>query len=157
MDAEEQKTLDDIGEILILFSKGAKVLGSKQKFKEAVSRLIICSEVNVKNYESVIDCILDCVIHEWREHNIKKEHLLMSYKRGETSVAKKMAIILVKQQIDIGNEELSKYFGTSTRQRIHEIFQEYKNMNKKYKEDAIFLERYDRLQIKISKFIKELK
>lgn len=154
---EEQSTLEDIAEILTLFSKGQKVLGSKEKFKDAVSRLIVSSEVTVKNYESLINYILDCVIHEWRKHKIKKEDLLKPNKRGEVMIAKKMAILLVKQQIEIGNEELSRYFGTSTRQTIHKIMQEYSCMNKKYNEHATFIERYERIQVKVLTFIKSLK
>jgi hypothetical protein len=150
--ATEERTLADIADILSIFSQGEKVLGSKKKFIEAIKRLILSNEGTMKNYLTFINYILDCVVYEWREAKVKKAELLKPNTRGEARSAKKMAIILVKQHIDIGNEEISKYFGTRTRQTIYEILTEYNNMNKKIKEHAIFIDKYDRLQIKISNY-----
>ena len=157
MASTEQNTLEDIAEIIALFSEGERVLGSKKKFKEAVSKLIVSSQVTIKNYEALINYILDCIIHEWRSDKIKKEDLLKSNNRGEPMLAKKMAIILIKQQIDISNHELSKFFGTNTRQTIYDVMKEYSELDKNHPNDSIFIERYDRLQLKISQFIKKIK
>ncbi len=157
MSNKDETTLEDLSDMIALFSEGKRVLGSKNKFVDAVSRLIISSQVTIKNYESLIAYILDCVIDEWREEKIKKEDLLKSNKRGEVMVAKKMAIILIKKQIDINNEVLSKYFGNATRQSVYLIMQEYSVLDKKIKEHAIFIERYNRLQTKILQFIETLK
>jgi chromosomal replication initiation ATPase DnaA len=145
-----------ISNTLRLVSDGVKKFGVK-KFNKTLISVIVSNEFENDNFIEKIDTIIKYVLHEFRAFNITKEEIFETKKRGDITVARKMAVILIKSNIDISDKKLAGYFGGRCRQVVYNILDEYRNMDIENKLDAEFIEKYSRLDEKIKKFFSTLK
>ena len=119
-----------------------------------LSNLDIQSDLKTKNLELIVEHICECVTEDYKKERVKKQDLFVKSKRGDVTSARKMAIILIKQFIDVSDNKIGKYFGRS-RQVVFYTMQEFKDLNTKNKQDVEFLNRHDKLSKKISNYIND--
>lgn len=145
-------------EALQLVLKGVKKQGPK-RFLQNLRSLIITNEFSTDNYDYIIDYILTCVVEEWRAYRIKKKDLLNSAKRGQVTLARKMAIIVIKEQLKIPDRKLSEFFGGRVRQVVYKACNEFKGMrsDSKVKEEIDFLNKHAIITDKVNAYMAEIK
>jgi chromosomal replication initiation ATPase DnaA len=135
-------------------AKGIKKFGVKSIISHLQS---LNSEDKFKSesIDEIVDYILDCVLEEWKKHRITKNDLFEANKRGEAAIARKMAIILIRNHTKASDIDVANYFG-KVRQVSFRAMKEFKNMKKHIPDDARFLEKYERIDAKVKIFINEL-
>lgn len=109
-----------------------------------------------ENIDEIIDYILDCVLQEWEECKISKDDLFEANKRGEAAIARKMAIVVIRNNTKVSDIEVAQYFG-KVRQVSFRAMREFKEMKKSIPDEARFLTKYERVDAKIKLYINELK
>mgnify|MGYP001570564616 CR=1 FL=1 len=144
-----------INKVFSLMTKALKKIGYVE-LESVLKTLIVEEEFEEKKYDIIVNYILDCVVEEWKDHKIKKEDLFQYEKRGEVTVVRKMAVILIKENIDISDTKLSTYFGNRCRQVVYGIMTEYRKMDIGDRFDSKFLEKHNRIKEKIVLFLENL-
>src|ERR1035437_6716217 len=151
IDAQINK--NHIAEFFKMVEKGVRKHGV-QKIASVLRSLDIQTEISSKHLDKLVKRICDSVVNDYRVEKIKPHDLFNKTKRGEVTSARKMAIILLKQFLEISDDKLGKFFGRS-RQVIHSTMQEFKDLNPKNKYDAMFLDRHDKISNEIMSFIED--
>lgn len=150
--------IDDSGQLSDFFrvvAKGIKKYGVKTLISHLQS-LNAEDRFRTENLDDIIDYILECVLMEWKEHKITKDDLFEANKRGEASIARKMAIIVIRNNTQTSDIDVANYFG-KVRQVAFRAMREFKGMKKTIPDDARFLVKYERIDAKVKIFINELK
>lgn len=150
--------VDDNGQLSDFFRVVAKGI-KKYGVKTLISHLQVLNaedRFRTDNIDEIIDFILDCVLEEWKEHKIKKDDLFEAKSRGEAAVARKMAIVVIRNNCKVSDIEVANYFG-KVRQVAFRAMREFKAMKKTIPDDARFLAKYERIDAKIKVFVNELK
>lgn len=146
--------LFEVNKLFALVTKALKKIGHSE-LEYVLKNLVIEGEFEEKKYNILIDFIIDLVVEEWQEHKIKRKDLFQYTKRGEVTIARKLAIILIKENIeDISDQKLSTYFGDRCRQVVYGIMKDYTKMDMKDRFDSAFLEKHKKLSQKVADFIK---
>lgn len=150
--------VDDNGQLSDFFrvvAKGIKKYGVKTLISHLQS-LNAEDRFRTDNIDEIIDYILTCVLEEWKEHNITKDDLFEANKRGEAAIARKLAIVVIRNHTQASDIDVAAYFG-KVRQVAFRAMQEFKGMKKTIPDDARFLAKYERVDAKVKVFINELK
>lgn len=150
--------VDDNGQLSDFFrvvAKGIKKYGVKTLISHLQS-LNAEDRFRTENIDEIIDYILECVLEEWKEHNINKNDLFEANKRGEAAIARKMAIVVIRNHTQASDIDVANYFG-KVRQVAFRAMREFKHMKKTIPDDARFLAKYERIDAKVKVFINELK
>jgi chromosomal replication initiation ATPase DnaA len=152
----KEKNVDNIqlSEFFRNVAKGIKKFGIKSIIYH-LQNLNLEEKFKSENIEKIVDFIIDCVIEEWKIHKITKNDLFESNKRGEAAIARKMAIILIRNHTKASDIEVARYFG-KVRQVSFRAMKDFKNLKRHIPDDAKFLEKYERLDAKVKNFINEL-
>lgn len=109
-----------------------------------------------KMIDDIIDYILDCVIDEWKPIGKISKDDLFEIKKGEASIARKMAIIVIRINTKFSDAQVANYFG-KVRQVSFKAMKEFKNLNPKIPDDLRFLQKFEKIDAKVKLFIQELK
>lgn len=150
--------VDDNGQLSDFFrvvAKGIKKYGLKTLISQ-IQSLNAEDRFRTENLDEIINYILDCVLQEWREHKLTKDDLFEANKRGEAAVARKMAIIVIRNNTQASDIDVANYFG-KVRQVAFRAMSEFKGMKKTIPYDARFLTKYERVDAKVKIYIAELK
>lgn len=150
--------VDDNGQLSDFFrvvAKGIKKYGLKTLISQ-IQSLNAEDRFRTENLDEIINYILDCVLQEWREHKLTKDDLFEANKRGEAAVARKMAIIVIRNNTQASDIDVANYFG-KVRQVAFRAMSEFKGMKKTIPDDARFLTKYERVDAKVKIYIAELK
>jgi chromosomal replication initiation ATPase DnaA len=148
----------DDGQIIEFFkslNKGIRKFGIK-KLITAIKTLDAEENFQAHNIDIIIDYILNCTLEEWSEHKISKDELWEANKRGEATIARKMAIIVIRNNCKVSDIEVGNYFG-KVRQVVFKAMREFKQMKKTIPTEAKFLIKFERIDAKVKIFINELK
>jgi chromosomal replication initiation ATPase DnaA len=144
-----------ISNTLRLVSDGVKKFGVK-KFNKTLVSVIVSNEFENDKFTDKIDTIIKYVLNEYRAYSITKEDIFETKKRGEVTVARKMSVILIKSNIEISDKKLAGFFGGRCRQVVYNILAEYSKMDIENRLDAKFIDRYNRLDEKVKKYLSTL-
>ena len=150
--------VDDNGQLSDFFrvvAKGIKKYGLKTLISQ-IQSLNAEDRFRTENLDEIINYILDCVLQEWREHKLTKDDLFEANKRGEAAVARKIAIIVIRNNTQASDIDVANYFG-KVRQVAFRAMSEFKGMKKTIPDDARFLTKYERVDAKVKIYIAELK
>jgi len=140
----------ELGEFFIIMQKGIKKHGHK-----TVIRQIQAIDIQKNNVFYYV--IFNYLINEiCREFNVRPLDLYEKKKRGKVTIARKIAVLLAKNHLDITDEQLAVQFDR-TRQVVYNIKLEYLGMKKKRKADEYFINQLDKINKKVSEYIKDLK
>lgn len=151
--SSKQNVQSEINKINNLASKAMRKLGYEE-FGNKLKAMVVGNELTEKNYDVYINFILNCVEDEWRGFEIKKEDFFESNKRGEMIVARKMAIILIKEHCSgVSDNKLSGYFGNRCRQVVYGVRKEFEKMSWDNKWDIDFLKKHEKLNKQVLAFI----
>ena len=140
---------------LKLMSDGIKKFGVKKFNKQLVS-VIVSEELLKNNHVDVIDFIIQCVIEEFKPYKITKEDIFETKKRGEITTVRKMAVIIIKNNLKISDKTLSGFFGGRCRQVVYNILREYAKLDVQNKVDSKFIDKYNRIDDKVKKHLLSL-
>jgi len=122
-----------------------------------LNNLDVQTEIQSLYKTELIDFILDCVVLEFKEDHITKKDLFFRHKRGDVTLARKMAIILIKQFIsELSDKHIGNFFGRK-RQLIFITMEEFKQMNPKNTQHAIFLTKHGNISRKVELFVERNK
>jgi chromosomal replication initiation ATPase DnaA len=140
----------ELTNFLTIVQKGIRKHGIKK-----IVRIIQAIDLQESNmfYNEIFSYILRLVSDEY---NFTADEILQPKTRGDITIARNMAIILIKKHLNISDELLAKEFDR-VRVVVYKVcaeFKEYDRNDKFYKE---FFEVYDRLDEKIAKHIEYLK
>lgn len=145
---EENQT--HISKFLRVMSKGIDKHGIK-KITSILVNMDIHAEFENKGTGDLVKFICNEVVicyNKNREDKISVEDLFKKDKRGDCTLARKMAIILLKQFVKISPTKLGEFFGRS-RQVIHIASEEFKALNPKLVQDLDFLNKHDEISQKV--------
>jgi len=136
--------------------KGIRIHGIKKIIK--VIKSIDLQENNLF-FSDILDFIFKSVAEEY---NVSVSAIKGKDTRGDVTVARKMAIILIKENVDVSDEFLA-YELDRVRQVVHHVLKEYKGYTRKLRynknENDVkdFFAKYDKLTLKIDDYIESLK
>lgn len=156
MEVKEIVIQNKINRMLSLMSKALRKVGHTE-LEKVLKGVVVDREFTSTKYDVAIDYILESVVQEWSDSNIKKADLYEYKKRGEVTVARKMAIILIKQHLQIPDHKISIHFGNRCRQVVYNVLKEYKNLSQKNRFDISFIEKHKKIETKILPFIASFK
>lgn len=123
------------------------------KVVAALHNLDVQTEIQTLNKQNLVDFICDCIIEEFKSDRVVKKDLFNKAKRGDVTLARKMAIILIKQFLsELNDTQIGNLFSRS-RQVIFNTMEEFKQMNPKNKQHAIFLKKHSVISMKVEYFI----
>ncbi len=128
---------------------------SPEKVSLVLQNMDIQSAINSQKNEAIVQFIIKCVLHEFAAFKIKKRDLFSKVRRGEVTIARKLAMILMKEFTDISDANIGSYFGGRSRQIVFYAAKEYQDKNTTHKVDVSFLSKYTRLSEKVELFIKQ--
>ena len=149
----EKMRLDENREIIEFFKiiyRGIRKHGLRRIVKTLDS---IDIEKSNPHFNEVVDYIIDIVTLEFE---CDMEDLFSFHKRGNITIARKIAVILMKTHLTISDEQTGKYFNR-VRQVVHNIMKEYYALDRTSKIDNNFLEIHDKLDIQVCNYIEKLK
>jgi chromosomal replication initiation ATPase DnaA len=122
-----------------------------------LNNLDVQTEIQSLNKEKLVNFICDCVVIEFKSDNVSKKDLFYKTKRGDVTLARKMAIVLIKQFLsELTDTQVGNFFGR-TRQIIFNAMEEFKQMNPKNAQHAFFLTKYSIISRKVESFIEQNK
>lgn len=150
--------VDDNGQLSDFFrvvAKGIKKYGVKTLISH-LQTLNTEDRFKTEKIDEIIDYILDCVLQEWKDFNLTKDDLFEANKRGEAAIARKMAIVVIRNNTQVSDIDVANYFG-KVRQVAFRAMSEFKAMKKTIPDEARFLVKYERIDAKIKIYINELK
>jgi hypothetical protein len=150
--------VDDNGQLSDFFrvvAKGIKKYGVKTLITHLQS-LNAEDTFRTENVDEIVNYILDCVLQEWKEYSVTKDDLFEANKRGEAAIARKMAIVVIRNNTQVSDIDVAKYFG-KVRQVSFRAMREFKAMKKTIPDEARFLVKYERVDAKVKVYISELK
>ena len=150
--------LEDNGQLSDFFrvvAKGIKKYGLKTLISN-IQSLNSEDRLRQEKIDEITDYILVCTLQEWQDYKITKDDLFEANKRGEAAVARKMAIIVIRNNTQVSDIDVASYFG-KVRQVSFRAMSEFKGMKKSIPDDARFLAKYERIDAKVKIFINELK
>lgn len=158
-EAQKQKKYDfddkDFCDLLKLMSKAIDKIGFHE-VKNNISSLLIQSASNQDSCDRIVEYILDCVCLEWAEFRVRKGDLFKHRKRGELTNARRMAMILIKENVKINDQQLGEFFGGRVRQVSYKTYLHFQNMDPTNKVDSKFLNKYNTISFKVRKYCNEL-
>lgn len=140
----------ELTNFLTIVQKGIRKHGIKKIVKIIQS---IDLQENNMFYNEIFSFIIESVAHEF---NITIDDLIEAKKRGDVTIARKIAIVLAKEHIDISDEILAKEFNR-VRQVVYHILIEFNNYDREDKFCKEFFEKYDKINEKVVKHIEFLK
>jgi chromosomal replication initiation ATPase DnaA len=153
-DLEENQ--NHISKFLRVISKGIDRHGIK-KITSILVGMDIHTEFENKGTTDLVQFICNEVVINYnknREDKISVEDLFKKEKRGDCTLARKMAIILLKQHVKITPTKLGDFFGRS-RQVIHTAVEEFKSLNIKLVQDLDFMNRHDDISQKVILYMEQ--
>lgn len=115
------------------------------------------SEYTPEQYDRVVEFILTAVVEEWKPHKVSKRDLFEISKRGEVTVARKMAVILINQNIKISDAQLAEFFGRKSRQVVYNIIREFETMPSNTKVYGKFLNKHAAISEKVKQYLITIK
>jgi chromosomal replication initiation ATPase DnaA len=125
-------------ELIRVMGKGVSKHGAR-KITDKIKEIDI--EDNCKNYPEVRDFILDCVCSLM---NVSKHEIIDKSKRGTVTIARKIAIIIIKNNFNISDEDVARFFNGRRRQVVYTIMKEFEKMDRNNKVDQRdFFSHYD--------------
>lgn len=154
--ASLEENQNHISKFLRIMSKGIDKHGIK-KITSILVNMDIHNEFERKGTSNLVDFICQQVVicyNKNREDKITVDDLFKKEKRGDCTLSRKMAIILLKQFVKISPTKLGEFFGRS-RQVIHIASEEFKALNPKLVQDLDFLNKHDEISQKVVKYMEE--
>ncbi len=148
--ASLEENQNHISKFLRVMSKGIDKHGIK-KITSILVNMDINAEFENKGTGNLVKFICDEVVicyNKNREDKITVADLFKKDKRGDCTLARKMAIILLKQFVKISPTKLGEFFHRS-RQVIHIASEEFKALNPKLVQDLDFLNKHDEISQKV--------
>ena len=129
--------------------------GVRKHGHEKIIRSIQVIDIQKNNifYYEIFNFIIQSISQEF---NIKQEDFYKKDKRGVVTVARKIAIVLVKTHFDITDEQLANQFDR-TRQIVYNTRKEYLKMREDNPKHKVFLEKHSKLNKKVVDYIKKIK
>ena len=153
LDEQDEQNKNEVHEIesfFIVLQKGVNKHGHKMLVRQI--QAIDIQKNNMFFYEIFHHIInMTCL-----EYNIEPLDLYEKRKRGDVTIARKVAILVAKKHLKISDEQLSIQFDRS-RQVVYNIFKEFMDMKNISKDEKIFLEKFSNVDKKIVDYIKQLK
>lgn len=155
--AEDDKLRSvDVADFLNVSQSAIKKHGYT-KVVAALNNLDVQTEIQTLNKENLVNFICDCIIEEFKSDRVVRKDLFNRTKRGDVTLARKMAIVLIKQFLsELNDTQIGNYFQRS-RQVIFNTMEEFKEMNPKNRQHAIFLKKHSIISGKIESFIEQNK
>lgn len=147
---------DDIAYLHQLLFKGIRNLGIKS-LTEHLKSLVTGSTYTPEQYDHLVEYILTQVVDEWKAHKVTKRDLFEISKRGEVTMARKMAVILIHQNIKISDAQLAEFFGRKSRQVVYNIIREFEGMTENPKIYGKFLAKHHSISHKIKQYVSSIK
>jgi len=144
------KNNQSVSNIFKLVHKSINVFG-QQGFVEKLEAMLAQTEFANKHYRYIIEHILDLVCLEWKHEKIKKQNLF-KHKRGITSDARRMAILLIKRNVEENNHMVGQFFGRG-RTMPYKVEKDFEKLNPADKHDNKFIELFNKLDYNVKKFI----
>jgi chromosomal replication initiation ATPase DnaA len=154
LDLEENQ--NHISKFLKIISKGIDKHGMK-KITTMLVGMDIHNEFEKTGTKDLVNFICGEVVSNYnknREDKITTADLFNKDKRGDCTLARKMAIILLKQHVKITPTKLGEFFNRS-RQVVHTAIEEFKALNPKLVQDLDFLNRHDDISQKVIRYMEE--
>lgn len=148
--ASLEENQSHISKFLRVMSKGIDRHGIK-KITSILVNMDIHTEFENKGTADLVKYICEEVVtcyNKNREDKITVADLFKKDKRGDCTLARKMAIILLKQFVKVSPTKLGEFFGRS-RQVIHIASEEFKGLNPKLVQDLDFLNKHDEISQKV--------
>lgn len=127
------------------------------KVVAVLNNLDVQTEIQSMNKEKLADFICNCIIEEFKSDRVVKKDLFNKNKRGDVTLARKMAIVLIKQFLsELSDKQIGNFFGRS-RQVIFNTMEEFMEMNPKNRQHALFLQKHSVICRKVESFIEQNK
>lgn len=120
-----------------------------KKTNKIISSAIISDELSLNNNIEKIDFIINSVLDIYKNRGVKREYIFDNKKRGETTIARKFIVLLIKHNIQISDRALASYFGGRCRQVVYRIVREFEDLDAQNKLDKEFIEQYNQINLKI--------
>lgn len=140
----------EIAQFLVIVSKNVRKHGYKKVVKHIQS---IDYQENSIHYDEIIAYIFKIVCEEFC---ITKDNLINKNMRGVVTVARKIAMVISKKHLGVSDDNLAFQF-KRVRQSVFAAYKEFESLDRENKFDKRYFEKYDTLNDKVVKFIKELK
>ena len=154
-DDDRNKSVD-VADFLNVSQSAIKKHGYN-KVVAALYNLDVQTEIQFHNKENLVHFICDCVIEEFKSDRVVKKDLFSRTKRVDVTLARKMAIVLIKQFLsELNDTQIGSLFSRS-RQVIFNTMEEFMEMNPKNKQHAFFLQKHSVICRKVEYFIEQNK
>ena len=138
---------NEIIELIKAFHRSIKKHGSKK-----IIRVLQDMDLG-SNKSRIIEYIFDSVSERLK---INKESLFEEGIRRDTTLGKKISILLLRKHLDLSPPRAAEYFKRS-RQVVYNVENEFKQLNPNIKHDAEFINLFNELDLRVDKYIQELK
>ncbi len=146
----------DVADFLNISQSAIKKHGIN-KVVALLNNMDVQTEIQSLNKEKLVNFICDCIIDEFKSDRVVKKDLFNKTKRGDVTLARKMAIVLIKQFLsELNDTQIGNFFGRS-RQVIFNTMEEFMEMNPKNKQHAFFLTKHSIICRKVESFIEQNK
>lgn len=121
--------------------------------------VVVNHDLCISSYDDVAELIVDNVVLDYKPEGVKKEDLYKRSIRGKTTEARKMVIIILKDQLNLKDTHISNFFGRKSRMVAFSAIHEFKNMDPSDKNPQVrdFLARHKRISDKVLIDIGKLK
>lgn len=144
------KKNQEIDDFFTIVQRGVRKHGPEKVVRSILS--IDIQETNIFYFE-----IFNYIINETSiEFGVEPEDLFRKYKAGNTNLARKIAIVLVKSHFEITDEQLAEQFHR-TRQVIYNTRMEFLRLKEDNPKHILFQEKYDLINKKVISYIKKIK
>ncbi len=110
----------------------ARAVGKHEPRKITDKLKEIDIEDGCQNYQKVRDFVLENVCSLM---NVTKDEVITKGKRGTVTVARRIAIVVIKLNFDISDEDLARFFNGRARQVVYKIMKDYKTLQRDNKTD----------------------
>lgn len=113
--------------------------------------------VSLDDMDEIVDYILDCVVEEFKQQKVTKDKLFDKERkgRGYTKVALNMAMVVIRLNLKVSDDQVSKYFNR-VRQVSFRAMQQFKSLNPKIPDDVRYMEKFERVNNKVKIYIQEI-
>jgi len=153
---DDARTSVDVSDYLNLYASVIRKHGIT-KVIAILNNLDVQTEIQSLHKEKLVNFICECIVFEFKSDNVFVKDLFNKTKRGDVTVARKMAIVLLKQFLsELNDTQIGNLFSRS-RQVIFNTMEEFKEMNPKNKHHAYFLTKHGVISKRVEIFIKQNK
>lgn len=148
----------DEAEIFKLLTQCISKFGH-DNFKEKLKSELSAHHFSEGKIRLIIEHIIKFVLEEYGPTGLTRYDLIKSAKRGYVSEARKICIILIKQNIKTSSSKITKYFGNRSEEVVNKAIREHHKMDRSSKVPDVqnFIKKYDNIAEKVSQYVTDLK